>query len=365
MHLQRPSCIPQPAGDASFIPFVDMHTAGEPVRIVDAREWDVDGTTLLERRHSFLKRYDSIRKMLMREPRGHADMYGAVLLPPTDSKSTAGVIFTHVSGYSTMCGHATIALGRYFHDLLGSTDKSTFIFECPCGPVTAMYAPDAHGVGITSFENVRSIVTSTSASIHLPSFGVVKYSISFGGAYYAILPARSFGLELSRASLADLAQAAGELVSALRAADLVRHPNEPTLGFLYGAILTEHDHLDLEHVNKHYCWFGEGQVDRSPTGSGVSARLALALNLGQSIVGRDIRFAGLSGQEFIGRVTDGNDHHVGTSVSGRAYYTGFGTMVAETGDPFGEGFIPAMYSASPRERVDQFNLSRTSTASAP
>lgn len=336
--------------DALRLRYVDMHTAGEPVRIVDARRLPLRGTSIIEHREELSRFYDPIRRMLMLEPRGHADMYGVVLVPPSSPQADVGAVFTHVSGYSTMCGHATIALGRYLHDGLGGEGVSRFVVDCPCGPVTVSHDGERGQVGRSSFENVDASVLLLDQEVDVPGIGLVRYDVAYGGAYYAVLPAAAMGVELRRSSVRRIADAAAALVAAVRLLDVVRHPDEPALGFLYGAILTEPGPLADDRVNDHLCWFGEGQIDRSPTGSGVSARLALAAARGEDVHDREFTFAGISGEPFTGRVLSAGGARVRTLVGGRAFYSGRGLMVAESSDPFRHGFDPLARRVRPGDQ---------------
>lgn len=333
---------------ATRLSVIDMHTAGEPVRIFDATELGVAGKTILERRRAMGDQFDHLRRAMMLEPRGHADMYGAILVPPSDPAYDAAVLFTHVSGYSTMCGHATVALGRFLYDqarLQGRT-QTRFTLECPCGPVAIEVTPDSDPAAAPSvrFESVESFALSLDDSIELAGFGRVSFDIGYGGAFYAILPSSRLGLDFHQAPLGELVDAAGKLVAELRATRTFRHPTEPDLSFLYGAILTDGDQVTPGQLTHNLCWFGEAQIDRSPTGSGVSARLAVAHARGQIAPGDSIAFAGASGQAFDGAVARTTERGVIAAVSGRAYYMARSELILEAQDPFAHGFtLPARF----------------------
>lgn len=333
---------------ATRLSVIDMHTAGEPVRIFDAIELGVAGKTILEKRRAMGEQFDHLRRAMMLEPRGHADMYGAILVPPSDPAYDAAVLFTHASGYSTMCGHATVALGRFLYDrarLQGLT-QTRFTLECPCGPVSIEVTPDSDPAAAPSvrFESVDSFALSLDESIELAGFGRVSFDIGYGGAFYAILPSSRLGLDFHQAPLGDLVDAAGKLVAELRATRTFPHPTEPDLSFLYGAILTDSDHITPGRLTHNLCWFGEGQIDRSPTGSGVSARLAVAHACGQIAPGDNIAFAGASGQAFDGAVARPTECGIIAAVSGRAYYMARSELILEAQDPFAHGFaLPARF----------------------
>ena len=334
---------------ADRLAVIDMHTAGEPVRIFDATGLGVEGATILQKRRTMGERFDHLRRAMMLEPRGHADMYGAILVQPSDPACDAAVLFTHNSGYSTMCGHATVALGRFLYDQARQQGRTQtrFTLECPCGPVAIEVTPDSDPAAAPSvrFESVESFALSLDDSIELEGFGRVQFDVGYGGAFYAILPSSRLGLDFHQTPLGELVDAAGKLVAELRATRSFRHPKEPDLSFLYGAILTDGERLTPGGLTHNLCWFGEAQIDRSPTGSGVSARLAVAHAHGQIAPGERIAFAGASGQSFDGAVDRPTERGIIAAVSGRAYYMARSELILEAQDPFAHGFtLPARFA---------------------
>lgn len=324
--------------DGRRLRVTDMHTAGEAVRIFDGRALALGARTLLEARREVAERHDAVRRLLMHEPRGHAEMYGALLLPPFGA-SDAAVLFTHGSGYSTMCGHAAIAVGRFLHDAAAARGEArrSFRLECPCGVTPLEVSPASDGGIETAFDSVPAFA-ELDAVVRHPAFGPVRFDVGYGGAFYAVLPASRLGLNFFTAPTAALAAAAGELVRHLRAARDFRHPTEPDLSFLYGAILTPDPHDDRDGASPHLCWFGEGQIDRSPTGSGVAARLAVSHARGELAPGQPRTYCGVSGARFVGRIVRLEPEGVVARVSGRAYYTAQADLILEPGDPFPCGF---------------------------
>lgn len=321
-----------PPGDRLDI--VDMHTAGEPVRIYDATGLDLGDGSILDKRRRMRAEHDRIRRCLMLEPRGHADMYGAILVRPHLDNAEAAVLFMHNSGYSTMCGHATIALGRFLNDqraARGEPRLESFVLECPCGPVTLHCRDDRIG-----FDSVICFASGLDEQTEVPGFGSVDYDLGYGGAYYAILPASRMGLDLDRNSTREIADAAGALVTRLRQARPIDHAGAADLGFLYGAILTD-EQDGRKEASRHVCWFGDGQIDRSPTGSGVSARLAVDAARGSAAPGETHRYAGISGDTFEAEISRRSDAGVVVRVCGRAFYSGTASFIVEAGDPFADG----------------------------
>ena len=320
---------------------VDMHTAGEPVRIVTSGGPALKGASILEKRRDMAEHYDHIRQRTMLEPRGHAEMYGAILTQPSLPGADAAVLFMHNGGYSTMCGHATIALGRYLIDagiVKRETPQTTFTLECPCGPVTVCTDIEDGTPEAVSFESVVSFADRLDARADVPGLGAVSYDIGYGGAYYAILPASAFGLGCLTAPVLDLHRAATTLLAHLRNTITITHPDEADLGFLYGVIITDDAGGDLAPRTRNLCVFGDGQIDRSPTGSGVSARIAVDVVRGRMSIGEQREFAGYTNVPFIGEALRDAKGGVIARVSGRAFYTGRTEFIAEPADPLIDGF---------------------------
>jgi trans-L-3-hydroxyproline dehydratase len=320
---------------------VEMHTGGEPVRLIVAGFPEPRGTRVLDKRHDAASRLDLHRRRLMLEPRGHAEMYGALVVPAAPP-AAFGVLFMHHSGFSTMCGHATIALGRWavasgrvpLHD-----GRAAFIMECPCGPVAVHVADDGARV---AFDSVPAFAAALDTSIDLPGAGRILCDIGYGGAFYAILPASRVGLNLQTAPFGQLRAAALAVMQAIRARGEVRHPTEPDLSFLYSAILTDDTPPGSPQPTRNLCVFGEGQIDRSATGSGVTARMAVDAARGLIAPGSSRAFAGASGVPFHGELLAeerlGPHRAWRVRVSGTASFSGTATWIVEQGDGLGNGF---------------------------
>jgi trans-L-3-hydroxyproline dehydratase len=332
---------------------IDMHTAGEPVRIVVDGYPALAGATILDKRRDALEHHDHVRRLLMLEPRGHAEMYGAILVPPSTPGAALGVLFCHHEGYSTMCGHATIALGRFAVDrglVPAAAPVARFGLECPCGVVAVTVAIDPDGrPGEVSFDSVPAFVLARDLEVSVAGLGTVRLDIAYGGAFYAILPASRIGHALVGAPIAPLRDAACRITEAIRATVPIAHPTEADLGFLYGTILTDDVAPGQDHISANLCVFGDGQIDRSPTGSGVTARLALAHARGEIATGARMRFAGATGHCFTGEVVGtGHAGGLGTAtirVGGRSHYSGESVFRLEPGDPLGEGFLLDRFAA--------------------
>lgn len=321
---------------------IDMHTAGEPVRIVVEGYPRLEGATLLEKRRFVRDRLDHVRRRLMLEPRGHGEMYGVIPTEPGHPDCALAVLFMHTGGYSTMCGHATIAIGRWAVEsglVEGPGPRVDFKLECPCGPVAV--SVDTRD-GRVSFESVPAFVLHRDATVDVPGFGPVRLDVSYGGAFYAILPAGRLGLDLARDPIGRQTAVAAAVTEAVRAALPIRHPTEPDLSFLYGTILTDDTPPGAESPSRNLCLFGHGQIDRSPTGSGVTARMALAHARGELAPGTVAAFAGPTGAPFraelVGPADCGGVPAVVVRVSGRAYHSGRAEFIVEQDDPLADGF---------------------------
>jgi trans-L-3-hydroxyproline dehydratase len=319
---------------------VDMHTAGEPVRIVAAGYPEVEGGTILAKRRWVGEHLDHLRRMLMHEPRGHADMYGVIPVAPDLPGADLAVLFMHNAGYSTMCGHATIAVGRWAIEsgrVPAREPVTEFTLQVPAGPVRVSAAVESGRVGRVAFESVPAFVVHSRVRVAVPGHGDITLDVAYGGAFYAFATAADYGLRLPGSPIADLVAAAWATTGAVRAALPLSHPADPDLGFLYGTILTDGDDAWSERPTVNLCVFADRQVDRSPTGSGVTARIALQHGAGAIPLGVERPFAGVLGGVFTGKAIAvtrvGDRPAVVVEVAGQAHYTGESEFVLEDDDP--------------------------------
>jgi proline racemase len=334
--------------DGRTITTIDAHAAGEPLRIITGGLPELPGATILERRRFMQENLDHIRRARMWEPRGHFDMYGCVLTPPVTPEAHIGVLFMHNEGYSTMCGHGVIALVTALIETGALPDdgaRTAVNLDTPAGLVRATAHMRAGGkVERVSFLNVPSFLYARDLDIEVPGIGSIQTDIGFGGAFYAILPAERLGLDVVPAQRAALV-AAGEAVKrAVNATTRIQHPLESDLGFLYGTILTGPPE-DSSHHSRNICVFANAEVDRSPTGTGVSARVAVHHARGELDANTAIQVESILGRSsvFTGRVhsltAEGDFPAVVPEVSGRAFLTGRHTFVLDADDPLGAGFL--------------------------
>jgi proline racemase len=321
---------------------VEMHTGGEAVRLVVAGYPPIPGATILAKRRHVREHLDHLRRLLMFEPRGHYDMYGALPVEPDLPGADLAVLFIHNEGYSTMCGHAVIALGRWAVDsgrVARTAPESRVAIQCPCGLVEARVAPD----GSVRFASVPAFAFALDAKIELPGFGALAVDIGYGGAFYAFVPAARFGLDVRRSPVRDLVDAAAGVTQAAKAQIRLEHPDDADLAFLYGTILTDGADAFSPEPTANVCVFAEREVDRSPTGSGVTARIALQHARGLIALGQERRFESLTGAIFTGKALKetraGRFPAVTVEVGGKAHYTGRATFTLEDDDEIGRGFL--------------------------
>jgi len=337
--------------DPLAIDTVDYHTGGEPFRIIVGGAPPLEGSTILERRRFALEHLDHVRRFLVYEPRGHADMYGCHVVPPNDAGADLGVVFFHNEGYSTACGHGTIALVTWALEsgVLPITGAATSVaVDVPSGRLACLARCDVAARRVTGvrFTNVPSFVLAT--GITLPtSRGRVTIDVGYGGAFYGSVDVRPLGLAVDRASLPALIALQRELRPALDAALDVVHPDEPELRGIYGIIWWQDEPTaagdDAALTQRNVTVFADGEVDRSPCGSGTSARLALLHGTARIKTGETLRHRSIVDSVFAGRVT-GETTVAGrpaviTTVEGTAYLAGRSHFVLDLADPLGAGFL--------------------------
>ena len=318
---------------------IDMHTGGEPLRVIVDGLPPIEGNTVLEKRRYFREHYDHLRRGLMWEPRGHADMYGAVITSSADADFD--VFFLHNEGYSTMCGHAIIALTKLAVET-NLVSKHEMTFNVPAGRIRARASVSDGRVVETSFQNVPSFVYLRDEQVDVDGIGRVRFDIAYGGAFYAFVSAEEVGLELVPENIHPLI-AYGRLIKhAVMSQFSITHPLEADLSFLYGTIFTG-PALEASHHSRNVCIFADGEVDRSATGSGVSARAALHFARGELAVNEQITIESIVGSTMCVKVVEvtkfGPYDAVIPEVSGTASIIGRNEFCFDPEDPFRDGFI--------------------------
>jgi proline racemase len=344
---------------------IDAHAGGEPLRLIVDGFPSPRGNTMLEKREWVRRHADHLRRALMLEPRGHADMYGAVLTEPVAPGSHAGVLFMHNEGYSTMCGHGivavtTIALERGL--LVPGGDGTTVVYDAPAGTIRARATvrPSFDGLRMSGSEDPLALSSSKGelrvesvAFVNVPSFvlrgGLVvkvgsrqlRADVAFGGAFYAIVDSEAVGLPIDVDHLPELRRIGMEIKHAVESAQTIVHPLDQGLQGIYGTIFTgppSDEHADLRNVTI----FADAEVDRSPCGTGTAAVMAVVDAMGLLSGDKPFVHESLIGTRFKGRVTNhtfvGEHPAIVPEIEGSAWLTGEHTFLVDDDDPLKDGF---------------------------
>ncbi len=335
----------QPPAHWQQISTIDAHTAGEPLRIITSGFPDLPGSTILEKRQYAKQHYDHLRRTLMWEPRGHADMYGCILTPPVTPDGDVGVLFMHNEGFSTMCGHGIIGLVKVGVDtgyFPAQGAQRVVKIDTPAGRVTATAHLRDGRVERVSFLNVPSFLLERDLVVDVPGIGSVTCDIAYGGAFYAYVDAEPLGLEITPENQRTLIDVGMRIKRAVMSSYPIVHPDgDPDLNFLYGTILVQRMAGDVHSRN--VCVFAEGEVDRSPTGTGVSGRLAIHHARSELGLNETIVIESIISTSFSGRVAEETQVKglaaIIPEVAGTAHITGKHTFLIDPDDPLADGFI--------------------------
>ena len=337
----------QPPSDWLRITTIDAHTGGEPLRIITSGFPDLPGDTILAKRQYARQHYDHLRRALMWEPRGHADMYGCIFTPPVTPDGDVGVLFMHNEGFSTMCGHGIIGMVKVGVETghFPVTGPHTVVrIDTPAGRVTATAHLNGNRVERVSFINVPSFLLDRDLVVDVPGLGQVRYDMAFGGAFYAYVDVAPLGLDITERNQTELIDVGMRIKRAVMASYKIVHPDgDPDLNFLYGTILVKLFPPGGEVHSRNVCIFAEGEVDRSPTGTGVSGRVAIHHAKGELKTGETIIIESLIGTQFTGCVAETTSVNgfpaIIPEVSGTAHITGRHEFLIDPDDPLKDGFI--------------------------
>lgn len=329
---------------------IDYHTAGEPFRIVANPPVEIVGDTVANRRVYAMAsaEVDGLRKLLCFEPRGHADMYGCFITPPDDDGADFGVLFWHKDGFSTACGHGTIALGvwaiesgKVAIDPSGVTDV---VIDVPSGRVTARVHTKVSVIESVDFVNVASYHMHSDISVDT-SLGALTVDVSFGGAIYAQLDVAQIGLSVTPEYYGEIISIGREIKWALNDSEYAEHPTDSRLSGIYGTIVYEELASDADGLKRqrNATIFADGEVDRSPCGSGTCARLATLVEKKQLKIGEVLKHDSIVDSQFLGVakaqvISDGHDAIL-PQVTGMAYKTGESVFTVDPRDPLTPGFV--------------------------
>ena len=312
---------------------VDYHTAGEPFRIVTAGVPPLEGQTILEKRRFAAERLDDVRRLLVFEPRGHADMYGCFVTEPEDDGADLGVVFFHNAGYSTACGHGTIALVTWALEtgaVVREGPEPRVVVDVPSGRLETVARMQDGRVDAVAFRNVPAFVAARGLSA-----AGLSVDVAFGGAYYASVEAP---VSVEPGNVPRFIELGRQIKGELESGQEFVHPEEPELRDVYGVIFWQDEGGEgSQTVQRNVTVFADGEVDRSPCGSGTSARLALL------DTDADLLHRGVIGTEFrariVGRTEVAGTPAVITEVEGSAHFTGRHEFTLDPADPLGPGFL--------------------------
>jgi trans-L-3-hydroxyproline dehydratase len=335
----------QPPDGWLKITTVDCHTEGEPFRVITGGYPDLPGDTVLARRRYAKENLDHLRTALMWEPRGHADMYGCIVTPPVSPEADIGILFMHNEGYSTMCGHGIIGITKVALEtglLRMKAPETTIRIDTPAGLVTAHARVADDHVQSVRFYNVPSFVLALDETVEVPGLGEIRYDLAFGGAYYAYIQAEDIGLVCTPEYFRAFIEKGLAIKRAIVARRPTPHPFEEDLSFLYGPIFIGPPVEGGSH-SRNVCVFAEGEVDRCPTGTGVSGRLAIHHARGELSINEPIVVESIIGSRFVGRIVEtttfGPYPAVIPEVKGTAHITGKHEFLIDPTDPLRDGFI--------------------------
>jgi proline racemase len=334
-----------PGGERLSISTIDYHTAGEPFRIVTGGVGTLQGRTILDKRRFAGERLDHVRRLLVNEPRGHADMYGCFVTEPAGDGADLGAVFFHNAGYSTACGHGTIALVTWAleHGRIPVREPETeLVVDVPSGRLRTVARVEQGRVRSVRFTNVPAFVELEAVELETVE-GPLVADVAFGGAFYASVDLRALPLEVEPGALPRLIALGREVKELLEASHAIVHPLEPELRDVYGVIFYHDEGDGPQLVQRNVTVFADGEVDRSPCGSGTSARLALLDRTGRLPRGERLRHLGIVGTEFVacvvGEAEVAGRPAVVTEVEGSAYQTGAHQFLLDPDDPLDEGFL--------------------------
>jgi proline racemase len=323
---------------------VDSHTEGMPTRVIAGGVGVVPGDTMAARRAYFQAHLDHLRTLLTCEPRGHSAMFGAILQPPTRPDTDYGVLFIGASGYRPMCGHATIGVATVLVEtgMVPVTRPVTTIqLDTPAGLVVAQVAVRADGAATAvTVRNVPAYAVTLDAIVDVPGFGKVRYDVAYGGNFYAIVDLDQLGLPFDRAAAPQLIDAALSIMDAIDKADRLVHPEDPDIAGCHHVYLAASGSNAV--LSRHAMAIRPGYLDRSPCGTGTSARMAQLWARGELPLDQDFANESLLGRRLIGRlikqVTVAGRPAAVSTVTGRAWITGTAQYILDPEDPFPAGF---------------------------
>lgn len=326
---------------------IDAHTAGEPVRVITSGLPNIPGDTMLDKMNWFESNYSSLRNLLMREPRGHRDMFGTIITPPVTKDGDAGVLYMHTTGQATMCGHGTIGVVKVLVEtniVPTHEGENTVRIDAPAGRVTARVIVKNGKATEVSFQNVPSFLYEDNIKVTVPEIGEITVAVSFGGGFYIFVEAEDLHLRVSPEYTNEIIKHSMWLKNWGNEQLNVVHPENPGIKGIYGVIVTDPSRrTDDGWVSKETCIFADGAVDRSPCGTGTSARMALLYGRNEMHKGEKLYNHSILDTQFIGSIDEetavGGLKGIVPRIAGPAWITGFNQLVLDPEDPLNEGFL--------------------------
>ncbi|MGS2765088.1 4-hydroxyproline epimerase [Sinomicrobium sp. M5D2P9] len=323
---------------------VDAHTCGNPVRVVAGGGPFLEGATMSAKRQHFLKEYDWIRKGLMFEPRGHDMMSGSILFPPADPQNDVGILFIETSGCLPMCGHGTIGTVTVMIEegLVTPKIPGQLRLETPAGLVKVVYRQEGKKVTSVRLTNIKSYLAAENITVECPDLGELAVDVSYGGNYYAIVEVQENFKGLEHYQAGELITWSRVMRSRINASDSFVHPEDPTINGL-SHILWTGATLDKESTARNAVFYGDKAIDRSPCGTGTSARMAQWYAKGKLKKGDEFIHESIIGSKFIGRIEEESElagkKAIIPSIEGWAKVTGYNTIIIDDeDDPYAHGF---------------------------
>lgn len=324
---------------------IDSHTMGEPTRIVTGGIPNIKGNTMAEKKTYLEENLDYLRTAIMLEPRGHNDMFGSIITQPTNDEADFGIIFMDGGGYLNMCGHGSIGAVTAAIET-GMVDKkepiTKVVMDTPAGIVRAEAKVENDRVKEVSIVNVPAFLYKRDLQIEMPEIGTITFDISFGGSFFAIVKADQLGLKVEPKNTQKLTEIALEMRDIINKTIEIQHPELPHINTVdLVEIYDEATHPDANYKN--VVIFGQGQVDRSPCGTGTSAKLATLYSKGELKEGELFVYESILGTLFKGRIVGldkvADYEAIIPEITGAAYITGFNQFVIDEEDPVKHGFI--------------------------
>ncbi len=322
---------------------IDGHTAGNPVRLVAGGTPLLRGASMSERRQDFLERFDWIRTGLCFEPRGHDMMSGGFLLPPTRPEADAGILFIETSGCLPMCGHGTIGMVTFGleHGLLQPREAGRLVLEVPAGLIGVSYVEAAGRVRSVAIRNVPSFVAATGIEIDVPGLGPLVVDVAYGGNFYAIVEPQGGYVDLDTMGAARLLALSPVVRALVRERVEPVHPLDPTIRGVSHVLWADPTGSDPGH-GRNAVFYGEKALDRSPCGTGTSARMAHLWSRERLLVGQRFRHESIIRSGFVGTIAEettvGDHPAIVPVIEGSAFATGFNTIWIDREDRFWRGF---------------------------